>query len=404
MSRRAILGWVAVGISTVLSSLWAFWGVFESFHEGWYFESLTRNLVLTVKYLTLMLSLVALSVTALRWPRVGGAVYQLSGAGFCIWILTTRRVLNLGVVLSWMPVTLPLLVLGALFWVGRPRPLGLAYKISLFVPLAVAVGTAAEPVARIAGRVDDGDRGQRMVEGNGVKLIWAPEGPGWPKPDPDDETWRTRWRGPTWKEAREVTRRLAADGETLASTPQDIWRLPTIDEVVRSMARHGVNCEGVWDPARGRASYATRPDKEPPLWNPHSVIIYWWTSSEESASRAYCIDFKGNVYSRDKTSTLGSQGFRAVRDPQTDAGPAEGVARSAPRSRREPLLMGVAIFQPDTRVLLRRLAGKSFDSAEQRLAQMLSTARPALTPRGGSPAPGGARRETCASRTRRWRK
>ena len=113
-----------------------------------------------------------------------------------------------------------------------------------------------------------------------------------------------------------MCRHLTADGASIASTPQDIWRLPTVDEVVRSMARHGVNSGGAWDPARARASYATRPDKESPLWNPHSVIIYWWTSSEEDEGRAYSIDFKGNVYARDKTSTLGSQGFRAVRDPR----------------------------------------------------------------------------------------
>ena len=112
-----------------------------------------------------------------------------------------------------------------------------------------------------------------------------------------------------------MCRHLTADGKSVASTPQDIWRLPTVEEVVRSMARHGTNCGGVWDPDETRATYVTKPDKESPLWNAHSVIIYWWTSSEESRERAYSIDFKGNVYARDKKSTLGSQGFRAVRDP-----------------------------------------------------------------------------------------
>ena len=316
MNGRAIVGWTAEGISTVLSSVWAFWGIFESFHEGWYFDSLARNLALTARYLTLMLTLVALSVTALRWPRVGGSLYQLFGIGFCIWILMTRKVLSLGVVLGWTPAILPPLFPGVLFWFGRPRPLSLAYGIAVLVPVATAVGFAVEPVTRIAGRIDDGDRGLRIVEGNGVKLMWAPEGPGWPRPDPEDEAWLTDWRGPTWEEAREVCRHLTADGESIASTPQDIWRLPTVDEVVRSMARHGVNCGGAWDPARARASYTRMPDKESPLWNPHSVVIYWWTSSEEDEGRAYRVDFKGNVYARDKNSTLGSQGFRAVRDPR----------------------------------------------------------------------------------------
>lgn len=77
MKKAAVLGWIAVGISTLVSSLWAFWGVYESFHEGWYFESLIPNVILTVKYCALMLIFVALSVTGLRWPRAGGILYLL---------------------------------------------------------------------------------------------------------------------------------------------------------------------------------------------------------------------------------------------------------------------------------------------------------------------------------------
>jgi hypothetical protein len=316
VNRAAILGWIAVGGSAIISSMWAFWGTFESFHEGWYFQSLDQNLVCTAKYLTLMLIFVVLSVIPLRWPRVGGSLYQLFGIGFCIWILMTRKVLNLGVVLGWLPVTLPPLLLGMLFWVGRPKPVSRAYKISILLPLVVAAGFAVEPVTRIAGRIDDGNRGLRIVQGNGVKLVWAPEGPGWPNPDPHDRIWVTQWRGPTWEEAQKVCRYLTADGKSIAGTPQDIWRLPAVEEVVRSMTRHETNCGGVWDPINARAAYTKKPDKESPLWNSHSVIIYWWTSSEQDSRRTYSIDFNGNVYTRNKESNLGSQGFRAVRKPQ----------------------------------------------------------------------------------------
>lgn len=316
MKKAMVLGWIVVGISTIISSLWAFWGAFESFHEGWYFESLAPNLILTVKYFALALVFIALSVIALRWPRAGGILYLLFGIGFCIWIYTTRKEPNLSVILSWLPMTLPPIFLGALFWKGRPAPVRLAYMITLLVPLVVAVGFSVEPVARIAGRIDDGNRGLRIIQGNGVNLIWAPEGPGWPRPDPNDKIWLTQWRGPTWEEVQRTCRYLAADGKSIAATPQDIWRLPTVEEVVRSMTRHGTNCGGVWDPIIARPSYAIKPDKESPLWNPYSVIIYWWTSPEHDGRRAYSIDFNGNVYPRNKGSTLGSQGFRAVRDPE----------------------------------------------------------------------------------------
>jgi len=313
--RATILGWIAVGVSTLLSSLWAFWGAFESFHEGWYFKSLAQNLALTAEYFGLMLIFVALSVVALSRPRVGGSLYELFGVGFCAWVLITRKAPGSNVVLGWLPMLLPVVVLGALFWVGRPTPLSLAYQISIFFPLLVAVGFAIEPVTRITGRIDDGYRGLRSVQGNGVKLIWAPEGPGWPNPNPRDRVWATQWRGPTWEEARKVCRYLTADGTAMASTPQDIWRLPTVEEVARSMTRHGTNCGGVWNPISTHVSYTVKPDKESPLWNPYSPIIYWWTSSQHSGSRAYSIDFNGEVYDRSKESNLGSQGFRAVKGP-----------------------------------------------------------------------------------------
>ncbi len=160
---------------------------------------------------------------------------------------------------------------------------------------------AAEPVWRIAGRVDDGNRGARTVEGNGVRLVWAPEGPGWPR------------HGVSWDESLRRCRYLTEDGKSLAEVPQDIWRLPTVDESVRSLARHGKNCGGVWDPETGRASYEIKPDKESPLWDTRSQIIYWWTSTEKDDKRAYMVVYNGGVYARSKKLGIGSRGFRAVK-------------------------------------------------------------------------------------------
>jgi hypothetical protein len=33
---RRILGWIAVGFSIAISSVWAYWGISEAFHEGWH--------------------------------------------------------------------------------------------------------------------------------------------------------------------------------------------------------------------------------------------------------------------------------------------------------------------------------------------------------------------------------
>ena len=84
----------------------------------------------------------------------------------------------------------------------------------------------------------------------------------------------------TWDEAVRRVRYLTEEGTTLAATPQDVWRLPTREEVVRSMTRGGHSAEGVWDPVSGRASYGRRPDKESPLWDRFAPLIYLWTAEE----------------------------------------------------------------------------------------------------------------------------
>jgi hypothetical protein len=139
------------------------------------------------------------------------------------------------------------------------------------------------------------------VHGNGVDLIWAPDGPGWPH------------EGGNWYEARELCQYLGEDGWTLASTPQRIWRLPTVDEAVRSMARRGQNSGGVWNEETAEATYQTTPDKESPLWNVHSQVIYWWTATEVDAEHAYIIVYDGEVWPRAKHFSPTYLGFRCVK-------------------------------------------------------------------------------------------
>ncbi len=109
------------------------------------------------------------------------------------------------------------------WWFGRPVPRRWALRASWALPLAVALAFGAGPGWRVAHRVDDGDRGERTIEGNGVRLTWAPAGPGWPG------------GGASWDEAVRVAAHLSRDGTRVQESPQEYWRLPTRDEVVRSM-------------------------------------------------------------------------------------------------------------------------------------------------------------------------
>jgi hypothetical protein len=328
--KKNILGWVAVGLSLVISCLWAFWGILENFHEGWHAASLKDNLLGLLLYLAPMLISVGISLWAIRSPLAGGILYVGIGIIFTFFIFAVWNPLKagLGAALSWFPVTALLVIVGLLYFFGRPRPKKLAYALAAGLPLLVLIGFGLEPAIRVAGRVDDGYRGARLIEGNEVCLIWAPGGPGWPS------------KSSGWQEAKKTCRYLTEDGKSLASTPQDIWRLPTVQEAVRSMARHGRNCGGVWDPETAHPEYKIKPDKESPLWDTHSQIIYWWTSTETDENKVYSIVYDGSVWAIDKEWQIGSRAFRAVKEPEinapSEASPDHRVSRRADRRQSLP--------------------------------------------------------------------
>ena len=303
MDRTSVIGWVAVGLNTVVAGAWAFWGTTENFHEAWFSPSLARNLLWTCAYLSFALLWTGITCTAIRWPRAGAVLTAVLGLALTAFVLSTRRTLTIGIVLSWLPSLGLFGIPSLLWWFGNPKPRRLAWRIAAGVPLAVVVLCAAEPVYRISQRNDDGFLGARLVQGNGIALEWAPAGPGWPS------------TGVSFEEAQRRCQYLRADGLQLSESPRNIWRLPTVDEVARSMTREGRNVRGEWNEHWKHASFARTPDKESPLWDPHSQVIYWWTSSRDDAGRVYRIVFNGRVDPEAPTLRMGSLGFRAVRAP-----------------------------------------------------------------------------------------
>jgi hypothetical protein len=79
------------------------------------------------------------------------------------------------------------------------------------------------------------------------------------------------------------------------------------------MARHGKNSGGIWDAENAEAAYKTTPDKESPLWNVYSQVIYWWTATEVDEERAYIIVYDGKVWPRSKVFGPAYLGYRCVR-------------------------------------------------------------------------------------------
>lgn len=298
LSKTHFAGWFALALSTLIACFWAFWGIIENFHEGWYHSSFLFNLgLMFVQYLSPMIIFVSLTLLSIAYPRLGGILHALIGIALGLFLFGWDDAAPM------LLIILPLVLLGILYWFGRPQPRRLAYRIAVGLPLLTLVVCGVEPVVRISGRVNDGNLGERLVEGNGVQLVWAAEGQGWPR------------EGVTWSEAVRRCQYLTEDGKTLADVPQNVWRLPTVEEAARSVSRHGANSGGVWDAQTKTATYRVSPDKESPLWNVHSQIIYWWTATEIDEERAYIIVYDGKVWERRKRFAPGYLGYRCVRKP-----------------------------------------------------------------------------------------
>ena len=298
--KGQIAGWIAVGLSIIITCFWAFWGIVENFHEGWYYPSLLSNLgLMFAQYLSPMLAFLGVTLVSIFWPRAGAGLHVVLALGV-VWFfggLANATSLLLG---------LPLIGLGALYGYGRPQPRRLAASLALGLPLLTLVVCGIAPALRVSQRLDDGNLQARLVAGNGPSLFWAPEGPGWPRDGAD------------WHEAQQACAFLDTDGLALAPAAQHVWRLPTVDEAVRSMARHGQNSGGVWNAEAAEATYETRPDKESPLWDVHSQVIYWWTATEVDREHANIIAYDGRVWPRAKQFSLAYLGFRCVKPPPAD--------------------------------------------------------------------------------------
>lgn len=295
-AKRRVTGWLAVALSTLTACFWSFWGIIENFHEGWFHESFLLNVgLMFIQYLSPMLIFLSLTLLSIACPRLGGAAFAIGGIALAVVLFDWDDRVAMQMVI------VPMVLLGILYWYGRPQPRHWAYRIAGGLPMLTLVLCGTEPVVRITGRINDNNFDARMVEGNGVRLVWAPDGVGWPR------------KGVTWHEAIKRCQHLSEDGRTLADAPQNVWRLPTAEEAVRSMSRHGINSGGTWNEETKLANYQTRPDKESPLWNIHSQVIYWWTATELDDEQAYMIVYDGKVWPRRKRFAPDYLGCRCVK-------------------------------------------------------------------------------------------
>jgi hypothetical protein len=291
----AIVGWAAVVASAAFACVWAFWGAIENFHEGWYFESAWQNVgLMLAQYLGPAILFVALGLVAQRSPRIGALFHALLALAV-IRFFNTRSGAEL--------IAIPFALMSVAYGFGRVPRGRVPTLLVAGLPAMVAIAAGGAPAIRTATRIDDGRRDARIIAGNGVTLLWAPQGPGGPT------------SGVSWSEAGRRCAELSADGASVSPGTPAVppWHLPSVEEVVRSMTRHGKNAGGTWDAASAGATYREPPDKETPLWNPHSQIIYWWTATAADSVRALSVTYDGKVWPRPKRAAYGYLGFRCVR-------------------------------------------------------------------------------------------
>ena len=351
--KSALPGYIATALMILVTLLWTFWNVGEMYYEGWW-----GAWYMKAAYLIPGTACILLTLLALARPLIGGWAIIVVGAAFTAWWWGPRlgERLDVGQLLALFPVSGILLIIGILFLfearhrrrrrdAGWTLPRTWLHRYSLYVlsvgaPLLVFLGWSIYWLPIVLARQDDGIRTARLITGNGVTLIWAPEGPGW--------NWKQPWGGyPSWDDlalwgvppvgfadkqgyeedhastsdmaATGLCNFLSEDGSRLMEQPQAIWRMPTADELIRSLTRHGDNAgctepEGIGVALLGRAACAETPDKETPLWAPDAAPIYYWAADEYDENRAYYVSYNGAFGSQPKSWGNPRHSFRCVRE------------------------------------------------------------------------------------------
>ena len=358
--KRKLPGYIATGLASLTTTLWTFWGVGEMYYEGWWGAWYNR-----LPYLVPGTVFLIFTMAALTWPRVGGWMMIIVGGGLFVWWMNMVDFAPERLFMAFMLGGFAALI-GILFlfearrqqrlraegWMPPARWFrrNLRYVVAFTPPLLTVILTTALFAPLLLSRVDDGDRGARLIEGNGVTLVWAPAGPGWSEGiGPSRAAGRLlpganlSWNGiafygvppvgfgnkPGYEDGDATAadmqttglcRYLSEDGTTLMAEPQDIWRMATTDEIVRSLVRGGENAGCTWDGEAESADCEREPNKDTPLWAPDESPIYYWSADEYDEEEAWYVPYTGGgryggrISYQPKNWGNPRHGYRCVRD------------------------------------------------------------------------------------------
>jgi hypothetical protein len=322
-----------------------FWGLGEAFYEGWGVPDTPWIL-----FLVIGISAMIFSALAIKFPYLGGGLLLIAGAAFAIWWLVPgikNGLYSLSTVLIRLFFSGGFTLVGILYILDGKFNNNNAYGemtwfkknirliVAIGIPTIIGLGVAAYNLPIVLSRIDDGDRSARLIEGNEISLVWAPEGPGW--------NWKQDYGGyPSWNslaayglvpvglsgdklsgklaienqmEATGLCAYLDESGQNLMSDPQYIWRMPTVEEIARSLSIHNINAGCTWDGKIGKLVCQKNPDKETPLWAPDQPPVYYWAGDQSNLENAYYVSYTGYVNEQPKNWGNPRHGYRCVKNP-----------------------------------------------------------------------------------------
>jgi len=351
--RKSVPGIIATGLMIIITTFWSYWSFAEMYHEGWWGPFYIRLAYLIPGGICLLMTLIGI-----KWPKVGGWLIIIIGGAFTVFFLDISIIdgkLSFDRDIFGFLISAPFVLIGCMFifegknqakrlasgWVPSSKwwKRNIRFILSISPVIIALVGSSIYSLPIVLTRIDDGYRGASLIEGNDVTLLWAPEGPGW--------NWKQEFGGyPSWNsialygvspigfgEKTGYTRAdgnfasgeimaqfnlctfLNDDGNSLMTEAQYIWRMPSVDEYLRSFSRHNVNSGCFWNGDTGsQMKCEILPDKETPLWAPDIEPIYYWAVEEFNDREAYFVSYNGWVNTTYKAGGNPRHSYRCVRD------------------------------------------------------------------------------------------
>ena len=144
------------------------------------------------QYMIVMILFIAMSLITLKWQKAGGIIHIVLGIFLC-WFFG-------GLKASVLFIMIPFIALGIAYYTSILPNKRTASILLLGIPLLIVLSFGIYHYIRVSSRVNDNNFETRIIKGNGIELLWAPAGPGWPD------------NGTSWEKAKNICSHLKADG------------------------------------------------------------------------------------------------------------------------------------------------------------------------------------------------